>query len=55
MVLYIDGVVVEWYTQQTQNLPPGRACGFESHRRYGLLAQLVEQRTFNPKAQGSIP
>ena len=34
-----------------------QVCGFESRsvHHYALLAQLVEQRTFNPWGMGSIP
>ena len=26
--------VAEWQTQRTQNPPPSKACGFESHHRH---------------------
>lgn len=36
-------VVVEWYTQQIQNLPPERACEFESHPRHQtIIGALME-------------
>ena len=50
--------VVEWYTRQSQELvpfTPGVRVRVSPCAPYALLAQLVEQRTFNPQAEGSRP
>ena len=49
---------VEWYTRQSQELvpfTPGMRVRVSPCAPYALLAQLVEQRTFNPQAEGSRP
>ena len=40
---------------QVQILPPQFACSSHGHALYALVAQLVEQRTENPRVTGSIP
>ena len=53
-IVYVQ--VLERKTGQTQTLVPGGVCGFESRlAQYAPLAQLVEHRTFNPRAMGSNP
>lgn len=57
--------MVEWYTQKTQNLPPERDCGFESHPEYqnnapvvnANLAQLLdrESRPFRVRVPMGAP